>query len=142
MAARPHFLDAVVASTAPFTLRLRRTGAPLARARLAGSSTARRRGLLGREALDTDEGLVIAPTQGIHTFGMRFALDVVFVDRAGVVVRLAAAVPPRRIRLAWRAFAAIEIGAGRAAAAGVVPGDRLDAAPLPPDAPGFGPAEV
>lgn len=131
MAARPHFLDAVAASPAPFTLHLHRTGAPLARARLAGSSAARRRGLLGRQALDPDEGLVIAPTQGIHTFGMRFAVDVVFVDRAGVVVRLAADVPPRRVRLAFRAFAAIEVGAGRAAAVGLVPGDRLDAAPLP-----------
>lgn len=128
-ARRRHFLDAVVGAPGSFTLRLHRTGAPLARARLAATSAARRRGLLGRLEIAPDEGLVIAPTQGIHTFGMRITLDVVFVDRDGVVVKLAPAVPPRRVRLAFRAFAAVELASGRLGAAGVVPGDRLVAVP-------------
>jgi uncharacterized membrane protein (UPF0127 family) len=126
-ARRGHFLDTVAAVPAPFALRLRRTDAVLAHARLAGTSASRRRGLLGRDVVARDEGLVIAPTQGIHTFGMRVDLDVVFVDRDGVVVRVAAAVPPRRLRLAWRAFAAIEVCAGRAAELDVRAGDRIDA---------------
>jgi uncharacterized protein len=126
-----HFLDAVAGSAAPFSLRLRRTGTEVARARLAGTSATRRHGLLGTDALPSDEGLVIAPTQGIHTFGMRFALDVVFVNRDGVVVRVAPGVPPRRVRLAWRAFAAVELVSGRSASVGVAAGDRLDAVPIP-----------
>lgn len=128
---RPHFLDAVAGSSDAFELRLTRTGVRIARAHLAGTSAARRRGLLGRDDLAVDDALVIAPTQGIHTFGMRIPLDVVFVDRAGVVVKVAAGVPRRRIRLAWRAFAAIEVKGGRAAAVGLVPGDRLEALASP-----------
>lgn len=133
-ARRPHFLDAVAGSSDAFELRLTRTGVRIARAHLAGTSAARRRGLLGRNDLAVDDALVIAPTQGIHTFGMRIVLDVVFVDRAGVVVKVAQSVPRRRVRLAWRAFAAIELTGGRATSVGLLPGDRLEAIAGPPGA--------
>lgn len=122
-----HFLQGVAASTVPFTLALGGdAGRPLARrATVAGDSRSRRRGLLGRAALTDDEALVIAPTQGIHTFGMRVAIDVVFVDRGGTVLAVSPAVPPCRVRLCWRAFAAIELAAGRTAAAEVRPGVTL-----------------
>ena len=88
--------------------------------------------LQGAEQLlyaDTPLALVIAPTQGIHTFGMRFSLDVVFADRFGHVVRIAEAVPPSRVRLAWRGFAAIELAAGSCQTAGLRRGDKLVAQP-------------
>jgi uncharacterized membrane protein (UPF0127 family) len=127
---RPHFLDAITRRPRRFALRIVPDGHLLAaRATLAGDSTSRRRGLLGRDGLAADEALVIAPTQGIHTFGMRFPIDVVFVDREGHVVRVAAAVPPARVRLAWRAFAAIELTAGTCLAAALRRGDRLEVLP-------------
>lgn len=132
MARRPtsHFLDGITRMPHAFTFRLRRTGDFIVtRATLAGDSRSRREGLLKREALSDDEALVIVPTQGIHTFGMRFAIDVVWVDRRGSVVRLSRQVPPGRIRVAWRAFAAVELAAGRIDALGLVPGDRLEALP-------------
>ncbi|MFN7979720.1 MAG: DUF192 domain-containing protein [Vicinamibacterales bacterium] len=126
----PHFLDGITRMPHAFTLRLRRTAALLVtRATLAGDSHSRREGLLKREALSDDEALVIVPTQGIHTFGMRFAIDVVWVDRRGTVVGLSRDVPPKRIRLSWRAFAAVELAAGRIDALGLVRGDRLEALP-------------
>ena len=54
---------------------------------------------------------MIAPTQGVHTFGMRFALDIVGVNRAGEVVSLRAGVPRRRLVFSWRAFAIVEMEA-------------------------------
>lgn len=127
--ARPrHFLAPVVDHAGPFILRVGRLSAQLASdATLAGDSRARRRGLLGRDELAPGEALVIAPTQGIHTFGMRCPIDVAFVDRAGTIVAIAAQVPPRRVRLAWRAFAAVELRAGACGELGLALGDVIDA---------------
>ncbi len=127
---RPHFLDTVTRLPQAFALRVAPGGPLLAtHARLAGDSSSRRRGLLGREGLAPGEGLVIAPTQGIHTFGMRFPLDVVFADRLGRVVRIAEAVPPSRLRLAWRGFAAIELPAGTCRSVALRHGDCLEVLP-------------
>jgi uncharacterized membrane protein (UPF0127 family) len=123
---RGHFLSDVLRRPGPFALRVAGSQRVLADpAVVAGDSAARRRGLLGRQRLPQNEALVIAPTQGIHTFGMSFPIDVAFVDRDGRVLRVAPAVPPRRIRLSWRAFAAIELAAGRCAEIGIGPGTTV-----------------
>ena len=122
-----HFLDPVVGSSGRWGLRMARSGVRLAcDATLAGTSASRRRGLAGRAAMAAGEALVIAPSQGIHTFGMRFPIDVVAVNRQGLVVRLSAEVGPRRIRLAWRAFAMIELPVGAIEAAAVRLGDVVE----------------
>jgi uncharacterized membrane protein (UPF0127 family) len=123
-----HFLANVAGSATPWGLRVGGTERWLAqRAELAGTSQERRRGLLGRDHLDDGAALVIAPTQGIHTFGMRFPLDVVGVDRRGVVVSIRQGVPRRRVVLSLRAFAMVELGAGGCQACGLRVGERLDA---------------
>lgn len=123
-----HFLAGVLDSPRPFALRVARTSALLASTTtLAADSRARRRGLIGRDSLGPGEALVIVPSQGIHTFGMQFAIDVVFVDRHGGILTIAHAVPPRRFRLSWRAFAVIELAAGTCRTAGLHAGDQLAA---------------
>lgn len=127
---QPHFLDAVLRLPHAFALRI--AGGPrllAPQATLASDSASRRRGLLGQDSIESGAALVIAPSQGIHTFGMRFAIDAVFVDRQGLVVGLAEHVPARRIRVAWRAFAVVELAAGSCRAAGLQVGDRLEAVP-------------
>ncbi len=57
-------------------------------ARIATRFTARARGLLGGPPLELDEALLIAPCSSIHTFGMRYPIDVVFLDRNARVVRV------------------------------------------------------
>ncbi|MBI4677785.1 MAG: DUF192 domain-containing protein [Elusimicrobia bacterium] len=57
----------------------------------------RMRGLLGRDSMAADEGLWIAPCPQIHTFFMRFAIDVVFLDRELRVVRVAEDLGPWRL---------------------------------------------
>jgi uncharacterized membrane protein (UPF0127 family) len=70
------------------------------------------RGLLGRDTLDDGAALIIAPCSAIHTFSMRFAIDVVFVARDGRVLKTYSAVGPRRIAFSIGAFAVVELPAG------------------------------
>ena len=103
-----------------------RSGRPLA-THLEGAfdSASRRRGLLGRDGLAEGSALIIAPCQAVHTFRMRFPIDIVFADRQGHVVHVRSHVVARRLAGAWRAFAVIELPAGAAQHADVQTGDRL-----------------
>jgi uncharacterized protein len=89
-----------------------RTEQRLATVELATTRVKRRRGLLGRDAIDPASALVLAPCCSIHTAFMQFAIDVIFVDADGRVVRIATRVAPWRIVIAPRAYAAIELAAG------------------------------
>jgi uncharacterized protein len=121
-----HFLEAVLSAPGPWGLRIAGAERWLASSvELAGSSQARRRGLRGRDGLDADAALVIAPTQGVHTFGMRFCLDVVGVKRNGEVVSVRPHVTRRRVVFSLRAFAMIEVNSGVCARVGLQVGDRL-----------------
>ncbi len=60
---------------------------------IAVDSATRKKGLLGRDGLDEGAGLVIAPTNAVHTFFMRFPIDIVFATKAGRVVKVAAGGP-------------------------------------------------
>jgi uncharacterized membrane protein (UPF0127 family) len=109
----------------PWALQDSTTGQVLASSvQAAVDSESRRRGLLGRTGLD-DVALVIAPCNAVHTFFMQFPIDVVFVDRAGRVIRIAASVPAWRMTASLRAFATIELAAGTAARTRTAPGHTL-----------------
>jgi uncharacterized membrane protein (UPF0127 family) len=109
-------------------LNLRDGGVVASRVELAVDSESRRRGLLGRDVFDEGAALVIAPCSAVHTFFMRFAIDVVFVSRDGRVRKTYAAVPARRIAFSLGAFAVIELPAGTLARAAAMPGDVLQIA--------------
>ena len=89
------------------------------------TSEDRRRGLLGREGLAPGHALVIAPTNLVHTFAMKFPIDIVFVRRDGRVLKVRPAVPQRRIAGAWGGFAVIEMAADAVAPSDTRPGDSL-----------------
>ena len=84
-------------------------------------------GLLGRRAMAPDEALLITPCNNIHTFFMRFAIDVVFVDDGGVVLAIVPEVRPWRVAMARRAHACLELSAGGAARVGLQVGQYLPA---------------
>ena len=84
------------------------------------------KGLLGRRGLESGEGLLLRPTGSVHTFFMRFPIDVVFLARDGEVLKVAQAVPPWRMAGARRAKAALELAAGEAERRGIQTGARLD----------------
>ena len=95
------------------------------RVRVAASFAARARGLLFAPPLAPDEALLIAPCSSIHTFAMRYPIDVVFLDRCARIVRVAAAVPAGRLRFGWGAAAVLELASGQAARHGLAPGLEL-----------------
>jgi uncharacterized membrane protein (UPF0127 family) len=101
---------------------------------------ARRRGLALLDALDPSHGLHIPQTPSVHTFGMRFALDLIWLDGQGHTVRVDRDVSPRRMRLCLRARSVVETNAGRADAflAAGVGGPGLGGPGV--RAPGVGPA--
>jgi uncharacterized membrane protein (UPF0127 family) len=57
------------------------------------------------------EALLLPRTRSVHTFGMRFALDLLWLDQDGAVVRIDREVPPRRVRTCLRARAVLEVPA-------------------------------
>jgi uncharacterized membrane protein (UPF0127 family) len=75
---------------------------------------ARALGLAGLRALPPGTALHIASCRSVHTFGMRFALDLVWLDEAGRPVRVDRAVPPARVRTCARARSVLETAAGAA----------------------------
>jgi uncharacterized membrane protein (UPF0127 family) len=103
-----------------------RTGEALAeRIELATTRTERRRGLLGRRRLPPRFALVLLPCAAIHTAFMRFAIDVIFLDRNGHALRIAHRLRPWRIALALRARSVVELPAGSLAGIDLVRGDRV-----------------
>jgi len=93
----------------------------------ATTSQLRRRGLLGRDQLDRDEGMFIAPTEWVHTFGMQFPIDVAFLSEHGVVLKINHKLRPYRFsKLSLHAQGALELAAGRLAETGTEIGDTIE----------------
>lgn len=111
----------------------------LASADVAETRSSRRRGLLGRDSMEG--ALVIAPCRWIHTVGMRFPLDVAYLDADGVVVKT---IQMRRHRVGipvWHARTVVEAEAGAFARWGLRVGDRIEIR-REDDPPGAGPGEA
>ncbi len=100
---------------------------------LADTRRSRRKGLLGRDSMRTDQAMVITPCVAVHTGFMRFAIDVVFIDRDGRAVHIVQDLQPWRIAASFRARAVIEMPAGRVRAWDIKLGDRLSLAPCGAD---------
>lgn len=106
--------------------------APIARAEWRGSIIGRARGLLGKGSLAAGEGIVIWPCSSVHMFFMRFALDVVYLDREFRVVKTVRGLKPFRVSFGGRgAHAAIELPEGTIQSTGLQPGDRLELTDIP-----------
>ena len=97
-----------------FVARDEDTGVPIAdRVSIATTRSERRVGLLGRSHLEPGEGLLIAPCNGVHTFFMRFSIDILAMDTTGVVVDAVSNLRPWRIRLPRSgSYSVLELPAG------------------------------
>ena len=96
--------------------------------RRADTSLTRLVGLLGRNSLEAGEGIWIRPSSGIHTFGMRFVIDVVGLDREMRVVKLWARVKPQRATaISTKVQSVLELAAGEIEARSIRIGDTLHA---------------
>jgi uncharacterized membrane protein (UPF0127 family) len=103
------------------------TGALVAdKVSVAATRVTRAVGLLSRTSLDPGEALWIVPSRGVHTWGMRFTIDVLALDDRGVVVDRVSRLRPWRIRLPRRGTAGVlELPPGTLDASGTAIGHRI-----------------
>lgn len=92
---------------------------------VADSSKTRRKGLLGRSGLDAGEGIWIRPCESVHTFFMKFPIDVIYVDRQGRVKKAISSLPAWRISCCLTAHSVLEVAAGTIAETETKRGDVL-----------------
>ncbi len=95
------------------------------RVRVAGSSADRRCGLLKTDSLQPGEGLWIAPCEAVHTIGMRWPIDVAFLDREHRVRKLIPCLAPWRLAICVTAYSVLELPSGSIGLTGMQPGDLL-----------------
>jgi uncharacterized membrane protein (UPF0127 family) len=94
---------------------------------LANGYWTRLRGLLGRPEIQVGEGMLIAPSRGVHMYGMRYALDVLLLDRGRRVVAMYQDLPPGgRTRVHREASYALELPVGVIARSETEEGDTLE----------------
>jgi len=96
------------------------------RVQIASDPLRRMKGLLGRSGLPEGQGLILSPCNSIHTFFMRFAIDVVFLDGQGYVLKVHRDVKPYRVVAGgFGAKMVLEMASGEMAKSGTDLGDRL-----------------
>jgi uncharacterized protein len=102
---------------------------------IADTSLARLIGLAGRKELNPGCGLLIKPSSGIHTFGMRFSIDVVTLDKALRVMKIWRRLPPFRLTtINFNTNSVLELPAGEADRCQIEVGDQLEIARAATDA--------
>ena len=94
-------------------------------AEMADTSAKRRVGLLKHERLAPGEGLWIVPCESVHTFFMKFPIDLVYLGKDRKVRKVRHAVKPWRMSACWTAHSILELPAGAAAQTGTQAGDEL-----------------
>jgi len=97
---------------------------------VADTRASRRRGLLGRTHMDAGSALMLIPCFSVHTAFMRFAIDLIFLDGNGCVVRTVSRLAPWRAAVSWRARTVVELPAGSLERCAVEPGDHLYLVPI------------
>ncbi len=100
----------------------------------AHTGPSRRKGLLGRESLESGEGLWIAPCESVHTFFMKFPIDLVYLDRKHTVKKVRSSVGPWRLSGCLTAHSILELPAGTIGTTRTQRGDTLQIAPADADA--------
>lgn len=93
---------------------------------VADQGARRRKGLLGRDELSAEEGLWILPCEAVHTFGMRFAIDLIYLDRWNRVKKTRSHVRPFRLSACLSAHSVIELASGAISRTQTRPGDKLE----------------
>lgn len=125
----PRFLEPLASVGTPMLINARTGRSVASSVEIATTRRQRRRGLLGRDGLCAGSAFVLAPCWAVHTIGMRFPIDVVFVDDEGMVVKMVERMEGWRMAAARNAAITIELWAGALKAVDVALGDRLCLAP-------------
>ncbi len=86
----------------------------------------RLRGLLGRAPLSENQGILITPCAQVHTFGMQYPLDVIFIDKTGRIMKCVSNLKPNRIAVSIKAYQTLEVRAGHIQTQKIKVGDQLN----------------
>lgn len=98
---------------------------PVFEGKLATTMFDRLKGLLGSATLKEREAMVIVPCSSVHTFGMKYTIDVAFLDKDGRVIKCVERIRPGRFAASWRSRAALETAAGGLRHADIQTGDCI-----------------
>jgi uncharacterized membrane protein (UPF0127 family) len=98
--------------------------------KVADHGATRRKGLLGRKGLGQGEGLWIVPCESVHTIGMQFSIDLVYLDRNRTVKKVVCDVPRWRLSACFSAHSVLELAAGSVSPTQTKPGDQLEFSPV------------
>ena len=96
------------------------------RVEVADNGATRRKGLLGRDGLPAGEGLWIVPCESVHTFGMKFPIDLIYLDRSRKVKKVRSSVLPWRLSACLSAHSVVELASGTIHMTQTRPGDKLE----------------
>lgn len=102
-------------------------------ATIADRGDLRRKGLLGRDSLPRGDGLWILPCQSVHTFGMKFPIDLVYVEGNNRVRKVRSGVRPWRLSACLSAHSVLELPSGTISETGTQRGDALQFRPFTSD---------
>ena len=94
-------------------------------AEVADTSAKRRTGLLKHDRLNPGQGLWIVPCESVHSFFMKFAIDLIYLDRNKKVRKVRHRMVPWRVSACLTAHSILELPAGVVAASGTQEGDQL-----------------
>ena len=83
-------------------------------------------GLLGSSSLDNNHGLLISPCSSVHTFGMRYAIDLVFMNNEGMIVKTVNALKPWRMAFSNSASMVLELAANTLEQRQLATGQQLE----------------
>lgn len=93
---------------------------------VADTSAERRRGLLQHQSLPKGQGIWIVPCEAVHTWGMQFPIDVLFLNRRRQVVKVRKHMSRRQVAICLRAHSVLELPAGTAEVTCTAKGDQLE----------------
>jgi hypothetical protein len=110
-------------------LNLTRQAVLAERVEVADRGARRSKGLLGRNGLEPGEGMWIVPCEAVHTFGMRFPIDLVYVDRNKRVRKVRSDVRPWRLSACMSAHSVVELASGTVRETQTKVGDNLKFSP-------------
>ena len=96
------------------------------RVEVAGTGAKRTKGLLGRKWMASGEALWIVPCEAVHTIGMKFSLDLVYLDREKRVRKVRRNVPPWRLSGCLTAHSVLELAGGTVDESMAQPGDTIE----------------
>jgi len=97
-----------------------------AAADIADTSQKRRTGLLKHQSLEPGQGLWIVPCEAVHTFGMKFPIDVLYLSKQKKVLKIRDNMKRSRMSICLRAHSVLELPAGYAAQTSTQVGDQLE----------------